>query len=183
MSPHTACCLALSGALASMALSCASKPDASSTPSLQVSDVDPAGFRDNVEPVFERRCASMDCHGQVNAGMRLYSEDGLRLPNSDGLAAGSGPTSVDEINANYIAIVGLQPELVNSLMANPGRTADDVRHLLILAKPLQLERHKGGPALLLGEPAEECIEIWLLGQMESPQSNGPALCTTGAKPP
>ena len=105
------------------------------------------------------------------------------MPNSDNLAAGSGPTSVAEINANYIALVGLQPELVTSLMAKPNRTADDVRHLLILAKPLQLERHKGGPALLLGEPADECIELWLLGQMESAQSNGPALCATGAKPP
>jgi hypothetical protein len=183
MNLHAACCLAFLGGFAALALSCASKPDSSSQPSLQVADVDPAGFRDNVEPVFERRCASIDCHGQVSAGMRLYSEDGLRLPNSDNLAAGSGPTSVDEINANYIALVGLQPELITSLMANPGRTADDVRHLLILAKPLQLERHKGGPALLLGEPAEECIEIWLLGQMESAQSNGPALCATGAKPP
>jgi hypothetical protein len=175
--------IVLAGGLATVALSCAPTPDNSSQDNLQVVDVDPAGFRDNVEPVFERRCASLDCHGQTTRGMRLYSEDGLRLANDAGVAAGSGPTSVDEINANYIAIVGLQPELINSLMANHSRTADDVRHLLVLAKPLQLERHKGGPALLLGEPAEECIVVWLLGQMESPQSNGPALCATGAKPP
>jgi len=173
----------LSTAFAALAVSCASTPDSSSKPGLQVTDVDPAGFRDNVEPVFERRCASMDCHGQATAGMRLYSENGLRLPNDAGVVSGSGPTTVDEINANYIAIVGLQPELVNSLMSNPARTADDVRHLLILAKPLQLERHKGGPALALGEPAEECIVVWLLGQMQNPMSNGPSLCANGAKPP
>ena len=184
MSLRAACRLAFLGGVASLALSCASKPDSSSQPSLQVADVDPAAFRDNVEPVFERRCASIDCHGQVSAGMRLYSEDGLRLPNSDNLAAGSGPTSVAEINANYIALVGLQPELITSVVAKkPNPTADDVRHLLILAKPLQLERHKGGPALLLGEPAEECIEIWLQSLMETAQFNGPALCATGAKPP
>lgn len=169
--------------ITALGVSCAPTPDDSSQPNLQVVDVDPAGFRDNVEPVFERRCASLDCHGQATRGMRLYSENGLRLPNDAGVAAGSGPTSVDEINANYIAIVGLQPEMINDLMSHPDRTADDVRHLLVLAKPLQLERHKGGPALDLGEPAEECIVVWLLGQMESAQSNGPALCATGAKPP
>ena len=175
-------CAHLAAALC-VGASCSSPPDSSSTPNLSVADVDPAGFRDSVEPVFERRCGSVDCHGQLASGMRIYSENGLRLPNDAGLAVGSGATSIAEINANYTAIVGLQPEMVNALMANPARTADDVRHLLILAKPLQDERHKGGPALSLGEPAEACIELWLLGTLESPQSNGPGLCTQGAKPP
>jgi hypothetical protein len=164
--------------------SCASTPDDSTQPHLQVPNVDPAGFGNYVEAVFERRCASLDCHGQIARGMRLYSENGLRLPNDAGLTPGNGATSIEEINANYIAIIGLQPEKVSALLANPQRTSDDVRTLLILSKPLELERHKGGPALKLGEPAEECIVGWLLGDLQgqkAPATQG--LCLTGAKPP
>lgn len=163
---------------------CASKPDDSSTPSLVVSappgpspGADPAAFRLAVDAVFERRCGSLDCHGQIGRGMRIYGAEGLRLPNDAGLAPGSGATSLDEINANYASIIGLQPERMNAFLAKDPRTRDDAYQLLILSKPLGLERHKGGAQLNRGEPAEQCIVSWLVGATDQAQ------CALGAKPP
>ena len=33
----------------------------------------------NVSLFLERRCGSIDCHGQIGRGLRLYSDRGLRL--------------------------------------------------------------------------------------------------------
>ena len=88
-----------------------------------------------------------------------------------------GTTTPDEINANYASIVGLQPEKINEFLAKSPRTSDDAYQLIILAKPLELEKHKGGPALTKGEPAEQCIIAWLVGTRVDP-----ALCAAGAKP-
>ena len=170
---------------AAAAVACASTPDDSKDPTLAVgappgvpSGADPTTFRTNVNAVFERRCASLDCHGSLGRGMRLYSSNGLRLPNEAGLLPGSGSTSADEINSNYASIVGLEPEKTNDFLAKSPRTPDDAYQLDILAKPLGLEKHKGGPALSKGEPAEQCIVTWLIGTPLDP-----ALCVQGATPP
>lgn len=173
------------GAWAAAAIACASTPDDSKDPNLTVSPpagvpagADPTTFRTNVNAVFERRCASLDCHGALGRGLRIYSENGLRLPNDSGLLPGAGSTSSDEINSNYASVVGLQPEKMNDFLAKSPRTPDDAYQLDILAKPLGLEKHKGGPALSKGEPAEQCIVTWLIG---TPLDA--TLCDQGAKPP
>src|SRR5687768_7895351 len=63
----------------------------------------------NVAAVFEKRCASLDCHGQVARNLRLYSSRGLRLPNDAGLLPGAGDTTQDELAANYQSILTLEP--------------------------------------------------------------------------
>ncbi len=113
-----------------------------------------------MSPVFERRCGTLDCHGQVGRPLRIYSGRGLRLPNDAGNVPGSGDTTPDEIAANYAAVVGLEPEEMSRVVA----LEDPPRTLLILAKPLMLQSHKGGPALApANDPGETCITSWLLG--------------------
>ena len=161
---------------AASAVSCASSPDDSKQPRLVVDSADPAAFRLGVDAVFERRCASLDCHGTDARGLRLYSANGLRLPNDQGNAPGIGPTTAEEINANYASVVGLQPEKMNAFLEKVPRTADDAYQLIILTKPLDLERHKGGAALSKGEPAEQCIVTWLTGKADQ------TLCAKGSAP-
>lgn len=117
----------------------------------------PGSFRaDGVSKVFEKRCGSLDCHGSTARNMRIYSSQGLRLPNDAGLAPGQGDTTVDEITANYHSILTLEPEGTNEVL----RGADPYQ-LLVLKKPLDIEKHKGGPSLRRGDDAERCIRSWL----------------------
>ena len=112
-----------------------------------------------MSPVFERRCGTLDCHGQVGRPLRIYSGLGLRLPNDAGNTPGSNATTPDEITANYRAVIGLEPEQMSRVEAGQIPVTD----LLILAKPLMLEAHKGGPAIASGDSAETCITSWLIG--------------------
>jgi hypothetical protein len=110
--------------------------------------------------------------------MRIYSANGLRLPNDAGFVPGTGTTSPDEINGNYASIVGLQPEKLNAFLAKSPRTPEDAYELIVLAKPLLFESHKGGPALSKGEPGEQCIVNWLIGTAVDQR-----LCDLGSKAP
>ncbi len=125
----------------------------------QVGTVANAGdFRSaGVTTVFEKRCGSLDCHGSLARNMRIYSSGGLRLPNEGGTAPGQGATTLDEITANYLSITNLEPEQMTQVVAHGA----DPYSLLILKKPLELERHKGGPAITRGDDAETCIVSWL----------------------
>jgi len=122
-----------------------------------------------VSPVFERRCGTLDCHGQVGRPLRIYSGLGLRMPNDAGNTPGSNATTPEEITANYLAVVGLEPEQMTRVIAG----IDPPRSLLILAKPLLLESHKGGPAIATtGDPAETCITSWINDGIGPPVATG-----------
>jgi hypothetical protein len=112
-----------------------------------------------VSPVFELRCGSLDCHGQPGRPLRIYSGLGLRLPNDAGNLPGVNATTPDEIAENYYSVIGLEPEEMSRVVAGEDPPTD----LLILAKPLMLESHKGGPAIAPGDTADLCITSWLLG--------------------
>lgn len=126
-------------------------------------------FEQSVSPVLERRCASLDCHGQVGRPLRIYSARGLRLPNDAGLIPGTGATTTEETTANYRAVIGLEPEQLTRVMAG----LDVPRSLLLLKKPLGLESHKGGSATApviapTNDPVELCIDSWIYGQIDAP---------------
>jgi hypothetical protein len=123
----------------------------------------------SVSPIFERRCGTLDCHGQVGRPLRIYSGLGLRLPNDAGNTPGSNATTPDEIAANYLAVIGLEPEEMTRVMAGE----DPPRTLMILAKPLMLQAHKGGPAIApTGDPAETCITSWIDDGIGPPVATG-----------
>ena len=124
----------------------------------------PGSFRsDGVSTVFERRCGSLDCHGAVARNMRIYSANGLRLENDAGLRPGQGDTTLDEITANYQSILTLEPERSNEVIAGA-----DPYELLVVKKPLELEKHKGGPVIKKGDDAETCIVGWLKEDLINP---------------
>ncbi len=117
----------------------------------------PGSFRENgVSTVFEKHCGSLDCHGSLPRNLRVYSSGGLRLDNDAGNVPGTGATTLDEVNANYYSITLLEPELMNNVI-NGG----DPDGLLIMKKPLGIEKHKGGQVLRRGDDAETCIRSWL----------------------
>ncbi|MDB5217909.1 MAG: hypothetical protein JWO86_5836 [Myxococcaceae bacterium] len=165
-----AACLASAGG-------CASTPDDATTPKLALGPLDIDAYVALVHPVIERRCGSLDCHGQLPRGLRVYGQTGLRLPNDVGLVPGGGATTLAEKRATYDSIVGLQPERTNELLLKEPRTPADAYQLSVLTKATALERHRGGPSLQRGEPAEQCIVTWLVGHTDT------MLCVTGAKSP
>ncbi len=125
----------------------------------------PGSFRTNgVSRVFEKRCGSLDCHGSTARNMRIYSSAGLRLPNDAGTGPGGGDTTLDEITANYQSIMTLEPEATNEVTVNNG----DPYSLLIVKKPLEIERHKGGQSIRRGDDAERCIVSWLKEDLVNP---------------
>lgn len=155
-----------------LAMGCASTPDDGSSPSLAVTGLDRASYEALVQPVVERRCGSLDCHGKLPRGLRVYGENSLRLPNDAGLAVGNGKTTPAEAQATYASIVGLEPEKTSAFTAKSPRTSDEAYALVILSKPLERERHRGGISLRKGEPAEQCIRSWLLGVVDAAACSG-----------
>jgi len=131
-----------------------------------------------VDAVLEKRCGSLDCHGQMGRALRIFSQDGLRLLSLDAAnLPGVQPTTPTELVANYQAVIGLQPELMTEVVqGNAPPTA-----LLLLRKPLQLERHKGGPVMAEGGNAYNCIVSWL-GPPTQTQFN-PRACTLALTTP
>jgi len=95
--------------------------------------------------------------------MRIYSSQGLRLPNDAGLRPGQGDTTLDEITANYQSILTLEPELTNEVLDGA-----DPYELLVLKKPTELEKHKGGPVMRKGDDAETCLLTWLKEDLINP---------------
>jgi hypothetical protein len=141
-------------AIAALAAGCGAGPEETR---VGIAQPDEAAYDKLVHPVLEQACGSTDCHGKAPRGLRVYGAKALRLPNE------TGPTSAAEIRSTFESIIGLEPEKLNTFLASSPRSKDDAYHLLLLAKPLQLERHRGGISLRKGEPAEQCILSWLLG--------------------
>lgn len=120
---------------------------------------------DGVSAFLERRCGSLDCHGQEGRPLRIYSQWGLRLaPSADG-TRNAGATTAEERSANYLAVVGLEPENMAKCFADGSY---DTFQLLL--KPLAQEgrgiRHKGGPVLRATEadPGWQCLYGWARNQ-------------------
>lgn len=115
-----------------------------------------------VDAVLEKRCGTLDCHGQMGRPLRIFGQYGLRLISQDAAnLPGVQPTTSTELVANYQSVIGLQPELMTEVVQ--GNAPPTV--LLLLRKPLQLERHKGGQVFhAAGDPAYDCIVSWLSGQ-------------------
>jgi hypothetical protein len=112
-----------------------------------------------VDAYLQRRCGTLDCHGQPGRAFRLYGFSGFRLYNEDaGLVSGLQPTTPAEVIANYQAAVALEPEEMTRLIATQGA---DPRKLILLRKPLLLERHKGGPAMAEDDAGFKCVVAWL----------------------
>ncbi len=145
-------------AAASVAWSCASPPDTSRVTTILSPDYDT--YVQSVDPYLARRCGSLDCHGQLGRAYRVYGRAGLRLTTvqDGGLVSGGQPSDPEELRANYQTLVALEPEEMSRLMARQG---DNPNLLMLLRKPLRLERHKGGPAMAEDDAGYRCVIAWL----------------------
>ena len=132
------------------------------------------GAGTGVSAVIEKRCGTLDCHGQVGRPLRLYGQFGLRFVddagNLPGGPMGSQATTETEHKADYQSVLGLQPELMTEVVqgsAPPGV-------LMLLRKPLQLERHAGGAVFVAGDVTYLCLTSWLVGQTDFTSCQGAA---------
>jgi hypothetical protein len=156
------------GALVTGSTSCASPPD--SKRFTEILQPDYATYRQHVDAYLQRRCGTLDCHGQPGRAYRIYGFTGFRLYNVDaGLVSGQQATTEDEILANYQAAVALEPEEMSRLMATQGA---DPNKLLLLRKALKLERHKGGPAMSEDDAGHRCVLAWLRIRTVRPTADG-----------
>ncbi len=148
--------------------SCASPPDKSRV--TEIIQPDFITYRDNVDAYIQRRCGTLDCHGQPGRAYRVYGFAGFRLYNEDaGLVSGQQPTTPAEVLANYQAAVALEPEEMSRLMATQGA---DPKKLLLLRKALRIERHKGGPAMAEDDAGYKCVVAWLRVRVVRPTQDG-----------
>jgi hypothetical protein len=157
--------LAIAAAGAAVSVSACSGPDRGEKLTQKVGTrASPGSFRNaRVSAVFEKRCGSIDCHGTVDRSLRIYSKDGLRLPDKGNVPGGTD-TTADEISANYQSLMNLEPERSNEVIDG----ADPETTLLFVKKPLETEKHKGGPALKKGDVAYNCIVSWLTEEASKP---------------
>jgi hypothetical protein len=182
MTPHTflqrtSVRVSILAALAAGGLSffaCASVPD--ETRYTQILAPDPAQFQASVSLFLERRCGTLDCHGQAGRPLRIYGARGLRKQNDAGLTPISGDTSIEEIAANYRSVIGLEPEAMSRVVAADG---DDPERLLIVRKPIDIgeggERHKGGAVIGRGSDGYLCLTSWLGNRTNAKACNDAAV--------
>lgn len=149
-------------------VSCASTPDKTRT--TEILQPDFVTYRDNVDAYLQRRCGTLDCHGQPGRAYRIYGFAGFRLYNEDaGLVSGQQPTTSAEVLANYQAAVSLEPEQMSRLVATQGA---EPKNLLLLRKGLRIERHKGGPAMAEDDAGYKCVVAWLRVRVVRPTADG-----------
>ena len=129
----------------------------------------------SVSAVLERRCGTLDCHGQASRPLRIYGQYGLRRPEPEGspnvenyaeyYSGGKEPTTLAELEDNYRLLLGLEPELTAKVYRE-GRAPD----VLTLVRKARLrEKHKGGLLWNKGDPGDVCLTNWLTGSTDTTQ--------------
>ncbi|MEO8884003.1 MAG: hypothetical protein ABI377_11425 [Devosia sp.] len=114
----------------------------------------------DVADALQKRCATLDCHGQAGRNLRLYGYGGLRLSKADtpiGI-----PTTDLEYNASYDSLVGLEPEVMSEVV----QLRADVNQLTMVRKIRGIEHHKGGQLVVEGNALDRCIVLWLTGKAD-----------------
>ena len=117
-----------------------------------------------VSDAIERRCATLDCHGSPVRNLRLHTGTGYRLDPAD--IPGSGSTTTAEYEANYRAILGLEPELTRAVVAEGGASPE---RLTLVRKAIGLEYHKPGAVLQSTSPSFLCMTSWLASATDEEQ--------------
>lgn len=145
-----------------VAVACASKPDDTRFTAVLAPDYNL--YKKYVDKYLDRRCGTLDCHGQAGRGFRMYGVFGLRLYSEDvKLVSGGQDTIEEEKYQNYLSVIGLEPEEMSRVVAND--PASNPRKLLLIKKPLNIEgngeEHKGGTVMAPNDDGEKCLVGWL----------------------
>lgn len=123
-----------------------------------------AAFPD-VANALQLRCATLDCHGQVGRNLRLYGFGGLRLSKTD--TPMGNPTTDLEFDAAYDSLVGLEPEVMSSVVA----LKLDPNQLTLVRKIRGIEHHKGGQLVVKGDALDRCLVLWLTNKSDPAPCN------------
>ena len=113
-----------------------------------------------VSQVLERRCGTLDCHGDPSRPLRLYGRNGTRLTDAD--RVGIDPTTPAELEENRFSLCGLEPEKMSAVVAGEG----DVDDLTLTRKPRLIEAHKGGRVWLDDSVGYRCLSTWIEGDAD-----------------
>ncbi len=140
------------------------------------------GFR-VVSQVLERRCGTLDCHGDGSRPFRVYGRTGLRRPETEASYAelypggadftqyrtgGTEPTSDREVADNRLSACGVEPELMAEVVAGDG----ELESLTIVRKPRLTESHKGGFVWKEGGQGDKCLTSWIHGSVDALSCTG-----------
>jgi len=162
----------LSGACAVLALSC------SSTTNTRIG-VDAPPFTDQsfgpLGDYLDHRCGSLDCHGQQGRNLRIWGCEGMRLdagmiPVCNRTVPGGGRTSVQEHQATYRSLVGLEPQVMSEVYAGcngqlveagvaayPPASSCHPELLTFVQKARGAEAHKGGQLICTEPPCPPAV--------------------------
>ncbi len=112
-----------------------------------------------VATAMQRRCGTLDCHGQSGRNLRLYGLGGLRLstPEAPIVDPVADPSTVPELDASYTSTIGLEPEALWRVLAQGA----DPNQLSIVRKMRGIEKHKGGQLARAGDALDRCLVSWL----------------------
>ena len=129
------------------------------------------GFED-VADAMQPSCGTLDCHGQVGRNMRLFGARGLRLSATD--TSAEGVTQPPEYDADYWAIIALEPETMATVVREKG---DNPERLTLIRKGRGTERHKGGKLMSPNDNLDRCIVGWVAGRIEVDACQAAAMIT------
>ena len=150
--------LALLLCLSAAATVACSSPDGAATVKADVATRERFAL---VSDAMVYQCGTLDCHGSTFRNLRLYGYGGLR---KSGRPDESFPLRAQaEVDANYDAIVGLEPESFVTVVGEGGREPE---RLTLIAKARALQNHRGGPVMKPGDPIDDCITSWLRGNVD-----------------
>ena len=142
---------------AALATAC-STPDPNATTALAMPDR--ASFP-SVQAFLDHRCGTLDCHGTRYRNLRMWGHDGMRLAFGD--VPGAAPTTDEEIEASYDALIALEPETFSAVVADHGA---DPERLTFVRKARGTESHAGGAIVVVGDVRDMCITSWLASQVD-----------------
>lgn len=114
-----------------------------------------------VSQVVEKRCGTLDCHGDPSRPLRIYGRTGPRLDPAM-VIGGDQATTPEELAANRLSVCGLEPERMDAVVAGE----EDLLTLSVVRKPILDEAHKGGRVFLQTSPGFVCFSSWIEGQTD-----------------
>ena len=152
-------------AVVALAVAACSGPNANDKTTLVVPD---ESMWVPVSDVLEVRCGTLDCHGSPYRDFRLFGHYGQRASSMD--VTGQGSTQDPEYHRNYLSIISIDPEAMNSLVTKHGQGFD---HWIIVTKGTNAEHHKGGERMKKGDESYACLLSWITGMTDM------TMCTAG----
>jgi hypothetical protein len=123
-----------------------------------------------VHQVLERRCGTLDCHGDPARPFLVYGQLAHRRPGGEIYAeskdqyfpGGTEPTTPFELMGTHQSACALEPEKMDAVVK--GQAGVDT--LTLVRKPRLQEKHKGGRLWGAGtaNTGDFCLVAWITGR-------------------